>query len=243
MKRKLMVIITIILLSLSSNVKASSYYYVNSNGVGFTEEQYNYITKMYWNGYQEYITQDDLDYIDSLDVYEGNYERKIDIMGITSEMTRGSIYEKGRTFVMTKSCNTTQCHVVLGASWAGEPTVTSYDVIGARIANGASIKSINTATVTAPGYSQVYSTPKTLTNGFGYSVQLPSSGVPTISTSLTTYLGGTIYGTYQHAMNNISLANSKKYSLSYSGYGHVFSFTGTAVNTYDQANGLSFSLS
>lgn len=243
MKNKILMAISILLLSLSFNVNAESFYYVNSNGVGFTEEQYNYITKMYWNGYHEYITQEDLDYIDSLDVYNGNYERKIDIIGANSKMTRNSMYEKGRTFVMTKSCGASQCHVVLGATWSGSPTVTSYDVIGARIANGASIKGINTATVTATGYSQTYSTPKTLSNGFGYSVDLPSSGTPIISTSLTTYLGGTIYGTYQHAMSNISLTNSQNYTLSNSGYGHVFSFTGVAASTYDQANGLNFSLS
>ena len=118
----------------------------------------------------------------------------------------------------------------------------SWDVTGARASSSTSITSINAAVVTGSGYSQSYYSPKIGGNGFGYSVQVPNT--TNIQTTVSFYAnkGGTIYGTYQHAISNISEANSKLYTIAYSGYGSVFSFYGAAYGVYDGANGVSISV-
>lgn len=51
---------------------------------------------------------------------------------------------------------------------------------------------------------------------------------------------GTIYGSYQHAQGNLTLAQSKSYILSSNGYGGVVKFTdSTALSTYDKMGGIS----
>ncbi len=53
--------------------------------------------------------------------------------------------------------------------------------------------------------------------------------------------GGTLYGTYQHAQANITLATSKSYSFNSTGMGGVLKFTGNAVGIYDNTPGISLS--
>ena len=33
-------------------------YYTNDNGVSLTKTEYDFFTKMYWDGYQEFVTPD-----------------------------------------------------------------------------------------------------------------------------------------------------------------------------------------
>ena len=39
------------------NVRADEVYYTNSHGVSLTEEQYNFLTELHFDGYQDYITE------------------------------------------------------------------------------------------------------------------------------------------------------------------------------------------
>lgn len=52
---------------------------------------------------------------------------------------------------------------------------------------------------------------------------------PVINQTFKVSKGGTVYASYQHAMRNIFLADSKNYTLSKAGYGEVFKFAGTAA--------------
>lgn len=54
--------------------------------------------------------------------------------------------------------------------------------------------------------------------------------------------GGTVYGSYQHATANISLANSKKYTISRTGYGGVFLFNSPVRSYYDAMGGVNISV-
>ncbi len=76
-------------------------------------------------------------------------------------------------------------------------------------------------------------------NGFGNSILLPSSGtIYSVEQTFRVNKTGIVYGSYQHATSNISLANSKLYSISASGYGNIFSFYGNAYGVYDNTTGV-----
>ena len=80
-------------------------------------------------------------------------------------------------------------------------------------------------------------------DGFGVSIKLLENGNDMkISQYFRTTSGGTIFGSYQHAKKNITLANSKKYSISHSGYGNVFLFDETIKDYYDGMAGVDISV-
>lgn len=47
-----------------------------------------------------------------------------------------------------------------------------------------------------------------------------------------------VYGTYQHAVKNISLSNSKKYTIGAGGMGDVLNFTSGYSSYYDNTGGV-----
>lgn len=222
----------------SYNVKAEEIFYTNQNGVNFTEEQYDFFSNMFYDGYQEYVTVDDFNKALSSGVFEGVIEKQSIFIPSLLPPTRGNIVkENGRTLSLGKSCGATECLFSLGAVWSGIPTVASYDVIGSRITGG-SYTYIGCGSVTGLGYSNTQCTPDTKTNGFGYSLQIAPVANLQVATSFYTTLGTTAFGSYQHAITNVSLATSKLYNINVAGYGYVFDFYGAAFGKYDGANGV-----
>lgn len=219
--------------------------FINKYGVEFTDEQYNYISDMFYDGYQKDMTQDELDRMIEANVFENIIE--VVSYDNTSKNITGNkgtqVTQNGRTTKIVKSCNSTECLVTLTATWNLIPTINSYDVIGFR-PTSASITTIGTAKVTGNGYSVSYpaSSAQQSGTGFGHSVKL--GGVSNMKASTYMYCtpSGTVYGSYQHAMSNISLANSKLYTISAGGYGYVFHFYGAASGIYDNATGVYISL-
>ena len=221
-------------------------YYANNNGVEFTKDQYNYISSLYYDGYQDEMTIEEYDKIVSLNLFNQPIEAIYQSDSITNKLLNGiksgTVTENGRTTKIVKSCST-ECLVVLTATWNIVPTVYSYDVIGFRISSG-TINTIGKATVKGTGYSYTSnsSQAKSFSNGFGHSVKLSNVSNLKVSTSMYCSPGVTAYGSYQHAMSNITLANSKLYTIGAGGYGNVFIFYGNALNKYDDANGVSIFL-
>ena len=223
MKRKLLVMCLLgLIFTIKLNlVNAKEIFYTNQYGVAFSENQYNYYSKMFWNGYQDLVTQDEFDYVNEL-------------------QPLSTLTEKSRTLTMNKSCSS-QCYISLQASWNAKPNVKSYDVIGARV-NGVSVVKIGNAYVIGDNFTKSYSSPNTKNNGFGYSVKLENVSNLKVNVSFFTTTGGTVYGAYEHSRKNISLNTSQLYNISQGGQGNVFKFTGAAVSAYDEANGLSLNV-
>ncbi len=220
-------------------VFAESNFYTNSNGVKFDEKQYNYFSQMFWDGYQNLVTQEEFNYINNLDLFNSSIETKHIIL-YEQSLLRASLTEKSRTLTMNKSCSS-QCYISLSATWNADPTIKSYDLIGARLKN-VSLVRVGKAYVLGTDYTQSYSTPDIKDNGFGYSVKLDNVNNLKVNVSFYTTTGGTIYGAYEHARKNISLSTSKMYTLDQSGQGKVFKFYGSASSVYDEANGLNINV-
>lgn len=235
----------LLLLFSCDNVSALSsdktIYYTNKNQVQFTEQEYNFISKMYWDGYQEFITQKEFNDIKNLNLLNSDIKKSTTIIN-SEPTTRGTISNsESRSITISRACSS-NCLVTIVTNWKKIPPVRSYDVIGARIENS-SLKSINKAIVTGNNYSKNYTSVKKTNNGFGYSIQIPNKSNVKVTVSFTTSFGGEAFGSYQHANSNISQNTSQQYSFSSDGYGKVFKFYGNAIGKFDGAAGVNVLLS
>ena len=158
------------------------------------------------------------------------------------DYSRASFHESpSKYFTITKSC-TSNCLITLVAEWKKNPNVRSYDVIGAYLDD---VSLIGSPTTTATNTAGTNSSSEIVndTYGFGVSVKLPTGGNNmVVSQYFRVETGGTVYGSYQHATANISLANSKKYTISKTGYGGVFLFNSSVRSYYDAMGGVNISV-
>ncbi len=243
MKKLLYLIVFCFMFIGISSVSASTYY-TNSKGVDFTEEEYNYISELYFDGYQSTMTQADLDKMKEFDLIGKPISKRTlnesKLLGTRSTSVTGG----GRTLTISSSCGSTYCLVSLNAVWSGTPSVQSWDVIGFRYSGLTGII-YGSASVVGTGYSASYVSSgdsfQSFSNGFGYSVKLGNSNNLSVSTSFycdSSNAGKLVYGSYQHAMVSVSKATSKQYTIGVGGYGYVFHFSGNAYGKYDGAPGV-----
>lgn len=154
--------------------------------------------------------------------------------------------------------------VTLKCEWLKLPKTRSFDVIGIRPGNNCQFYS----TSSDPNFYGVQVTnDKTYNYGYGNgNVKISSSstisGVRTMNSSsgigISMNLANKaskircemavtlrmktkslkVYGSYQHAQQNVSLADSHKYSFKDSGYGKVFKFNSSVQSKYDNTTGV-----
>ena len=144
--------------------------------------------------------------------------------------------------------------VYLYNEWLVTPATKSYDVIGIRTYDGTvqTDSQIGTQTYWANGsYSYInYSATGTNivkeNNGYGISMNLVDSGsyfaLDTTSVVYATSPYSEVYGSYQHAITNVTLDQSQSYSISHNGYGGVFNFATEVQDYYDQMGGVNITL-
>ena len=208
------------------NVKANTtdetIFYSNDLGTKFSEKEYNFINQMFYEGYQKYITKDELEKMRISNIIKDEIE-KIEIPVVNEY----SLNNSGRVLNLTKSCGTT-CLVAMNISWNSIPQIKEYDVLGFRIEN-VEIKSTNSVKISANNYSKTYSYNKSSKEGRGFSIVLPNANNIKISASI-------------YAKEKVSLDVSKLYNFSSSGSGKVMQFYGKAFGKYDDINGLNISV-
>ena len=212
-------------------------YYINNNNIKFSKEQYDFITAMYYDGYQKYMTQDDLDYFNDVSLNINDIESNI----VSDNYSRATIINtNSKTLKISKIAASNSSLITTVLTWNAKPSVNSYDVIGAFLDGVSLIGSVTTKMQNSNGNS-LYSTNVNSTKGFGASVPLSGSNIKITQTFKVTN-GGRVNASYQHATKNISLANSKNYTFSKYGFGGVFNFNGTASTTYDRMEGVSLTV-
>ena len=59
---------------------------------------------------------------------------------------------------------------------------------------------------------------------------------------ISTSQNAVAYGTYQHAVTDVTLDQSQSYTISHNGLGRVLNFTNSVYNLYDGMTGVSISL-
>lgn len=236
--KKILIFVIMLCISIIDVNASTDIYYTNNNNVTFTEKQYNFFSKMYYEGYQKYMTQEDF----NLFSIEEMNPSLVETVYIEDRcLSRASfINDSNKTLKISKVSISNESNITILASWNNNPSVKSYDVIGARLVNTSLLNTPVTKVINSSG-SKSYSVNVSSNNGFGSSILLSGNNIK-ITQTFRVSNGGTVYGSYQHAMSNISLDNSKKYTISPYGYGNVFAFTGTAANVYDQMSGVSINV-
>ena len=139
--------------------------------------------------------------------------------------------------------------------WLISPYIKSYDVTAIRTDDATVEEGTQIGTqgyVYKDGSSGVvdYSNNGTnmlkASNGFGISMNLVDAA-NTFQCSITAMITATsewatVYGSYQHAATNVTLAQSKSYTISHNGYGKVINFATAVQNHYDGMQGVSIAL-
>ena len=128
--------------------------------------------------------------------------------------------------------------------WKGDPTIKSYDVIGALLYNNVNLVGEPYTYLKYSGGTLSYGDEYYVGGGFGTSVKLRASS--TLMRIWQTYDvsgSGTVYASYQHATSNITKATSQLYTVGFGGYGGVFHFYGNAYGVFDQMGGVNTTIS
>ena len=218
-------------------VNAQDYYYINDNGVTFTKNQYDFITKMYFEGYQAYMTQEDMNYFNDIKMVPENVESKEYVEMYHGEYsTKATTHETQSKILKISKLNKT---FAISCAWKKSPTVRSYDLIGTYL-NGPSLSGGAIARIAYSGGNIYPSYEKTPGNGYGAVIKMPTGGNSIIASTTFSVTGsGRVYGSYQHAKTSISLANASTFTIGNAGLGNVFRFSSTTIaNKYDAMGGV-----
>mgnify|MGYP002569071402 CR=1 FL=1 len=225
---------------LSVSAKENEYYYTNEQGVNLTQEEYEFLTKMYWDDYPKIMTQQDYENFKDLNILGQDITVKV-IDESDKSNTRSSFHETGSKRLKIATTCSSNCYHSVTLTWKTNPTIRSYDVIGAYF-NGVSLTNNPTTQVIANNSTTFATNLKRATNGIGTSFKLPSGSNIIINQTFSTTKGGTVYASYQHATSNTTLSTSQNYTFSTLGYGRVFLFSGSARNIYDAMNGVDITI-
>lgn len=225
--------------------------------MSMSQEQYDYLRQFDYSNIKS-----DTKYIES--TYNKNlgttYERyltkeeynNIKEDEVNSTRASNSIETTYKELTINVSTTTSVHNVTLTCNWKIAPACRSFDVIGVRFVNyniaGGSQSGMQTYKVNGNykyvSYSPTGTNIKVDTTGYGISMNLVNdkiselylttdvSGMPTSSTSYA------VYGAYQHAKENVSLATSKGYTIGPAGLGGVFVYPYSIVTKYDGMSGV-----
>lgn len=207
-------------------------YFSNKFDVEFTKEQYDFVSKLYFEGYQEDMTWDELNDLIPYIGFKIN-EYHIDYSTQYNINSQDIISDTDKTLKVKTVCNS-KCAVTSTLTWKNEPVVKSYDLFGAY-SNKTISNRITTKVYKNNVLNSTLITPQTFFNGFGQTFKMPSGNVKIIQT-FEVNTGGNLHVSYQHAISSISHNNSKNYTISPTGLGGVFNHTYSSY--YDGMSGI-----
>lgn len=144
--------------------------------------------------------------------------------------------------------------VMVYTQWLVTPATKSYDVTAMRIDGGYVVEGTQDGTqlywkngaYDYVDYSYNGTNIRKADNGFGISMNLVD-GASYFETDISanvisTSQNAVAYGTYQHAVTDVSLSQSQSYTISHNGLGDVLNFASSVYNYYDRMAGVSITL-
>lgn len=225
-------------ISLMSNEKIALY---TEND--FTVEQKLYkVTKTANGTYNEEI---DLDLED--DIRNGTLPSPMDVTFYQTTYKKISL--------MDAALSNNQHYITIYTQWLINPVTKSFDVTAMRVEDANIIDGtqdgmqayIKNGTNGYVQYSPNGTNIVKYDNGFGISMNLVD-GASYFETDISAMVQATsqyakVYGTYQHAVTDLSLGDSQSYTISHNGYGSVLNFATGVQHKYDGMNGVYKTLS
>ena len=204
--------------------------YTTQSGIEMDKDNYKRLCEIYSKGYIETLTIDEYNTL-----MEDNLEH---VQKVTHTPTRGDFYgDLYKEISIVKNGSL----VTLTAYWDAIPAVNSYDVIAIRRGSGVSTSNHNFKQIYKSGgnYYTIYNgNYQSFTNGYGYSALLHSGTDQEYVMTFKVSGSGYVFGSYQHATSNVTLNQSKNYTLSSSGYGGVILFDSSVASYYDAMYGV-----
>lgn len=243
MKKRIMLFMVICFCSIIGirNVSAKEVYYTNEKGFEFSEDEYTFFKKVYGEKLVQKYFDESL-YNDYAGIDFANTEvqtKKYTTNESRQPLLRDSPYYStpAKSIQISNVCTSIMCKISITATWLGDPTVKSYDDIGACLVGVSRLGSAITYAY-SDSNSNFAAATKYDSNGYGASVLLPQ-GNDIVITQTFNYTGhGTVYASYQHAMSTSSLTIAQKFNIDIIGYGNVFGFYDEAEDIYDAMNGV-----
>ena len=234
MKKILLGIISLLIIG-SLNVKAEAYY-INENGLPFTEYQYQVMVDRI--GLEDVETMPYIIY-DSMKINEITEENYTAVSYEEPNQTRGTYYETScKKITISKTCDSVDCTVSFTNDWKCIPKVKSYDVIGIRLSSTNFTTTNETAYFLSNGVTTNPAGSKGASNGVGFALKVPSSGDIGYSLVLADVAkSGVVYGSYQHGVKSMNLNTALNFTFTSTGQGGVFEW-GSYDSYFDQMGGV-----
>lgn len=246
MKRALVLILVAVLsMGFVKNVYASDdVYYTTPNGIELNREEYDFLTSFYGSGYLKIMTQEQYDEFIKEDLMNSDVTivtQKVPGLALLNPNMgpRSDTHStQAKTVQIGAACLPNYCIMSILNTWHANPATRSWDNIGAYLSGNTYLSHEHTY-VSSTLSTVFYSNLNTATNGVGNSVKLPDTGSDLmIDMAFKVSRNGTVFGSYQHAMNDTTLAVSQNYTFDILGEGGVFDYYGTAIGVYDGMNGV-----
>ncbi len=226
-----------------TTVSAEEIYYVNDNGVEFTQYQYETLSKFIGKENVKSYTQAEFDQMEIGNMTETNTkytildDNKVEDSG-NGITTYGTFYETAyKRLTLSSNCSGSYCSLSTYLTWKQNPKVRSYDVIGVRILGCQFYDT--TAGVSLKSGGKIYGSQAKITasNGIGNVVKLTSGDVSYAQQVVHVKNGsGTVFASYQHAVKSISLDKAKNFTFNGAGPGSVFNWPNNDL--FDQMAGV-----
>lgn len=247
MKKTVLLLLAVLcIFGITRNVYAEETYYTTQNGIELTREEYEFLTTFYSPIYPDIMTKAMYDEFVANDILNSNVEittyqePQLALLNPSMSPRSPSHTTAYKTVQLGRACIPAFCIMSLQNTWHVSPSVRSWDNIGVFLDDISLISHDGTYVYSTAGttwYSNLQTTPGVA--GVGNSVKLPDTGENIIvNMAFKVSKGGTVYGSYQHAMQTTTLVNSQNYTLDILGYGNVFNYTGNAIGIYDNMNGV-----
>lgn len=210
--------------------------YTTVNGVTVDKSLYDKMVEVYSVQYVETLTEEEFNiFSENIDnVTKNSYI-------VDDDVTRGSYFASGAKAV---SIIKNGDYVTLLGSWAVVPNVHSFDVIAVRFSGCSLVGELyfkQTYISSGTLYSVYNGTNQYFSNGAGSSALLQYGTDNEYSLTFKVSGSGTVYGTYQHAVQTVTLDDSLNYGIGAAGYGNVIRFAAGVALKYDQMNGVDIS--
>ena len=250
MKKNILKVMIIALVLFSTSVKADAYY-TNENGLEFTEFQYNTLVDILNEKSVRTLTQEEYDHFNVENMIEGEYEyntqefETYETPFTAGVMPLASYHETtSKKITLSKACTSSYCLMSVILIWKKVPSVTSYDVIGVRLANTTFYDSLNDFTAKfGSTTTSSYAGYKKTSEGLGDSVSIKSNvEYVSLNVRVKPTSNGAVYASYQHAVKTVTLAQSLNFTFSGTGYGSVFVWPSSYGSIYDKMGGASLNL-
>lgn len=185
------------------------------------------------------------------EISKAEYENSVYVPSPCLDTTVNTTY-KMLTLTFLPDVDYGTAYVSLDNTWKIMPSVRSYDVSAVRFGNLTAIRGTEhgkqiykkNGVYDYISYGASGTNINVQDNGFGISMNiLDGSDVTEIETTISASLEldgipAVVYGSYQHAIKDVSLSQSKNYTLGAGGLGSTIKFAGNIGDNYDKMLGV-----